>query len=84
MNLDQTSSKFVPGSKSVQAKIGSTYVPIAGSTEKKAITLTFVISLKGAFLPIQVIYKGKNTRCLPGVKFLESFCLNFFKKTLGQ
>ena len=32
-------SKFVPGSKATQAKIGSTTVPIAGST---ALTLTFV------------------------------------------
>ena len=80
MNLDQTPSKFVPGSKFAQAKIGSTTVPIAGSTEKKVIILTFVIALNGTFLPIQAIYKGKTTRCLPGVKFLESFCLSFNEK----
>ena len=80
MNLDQRPSKFVPESKYTQAKIRSTTVSFAGSTEKKAVTLTFVISLKGAFLPIQVIYKGKNTRCLPGVKIPESFCLSFVKK----
>ena len=61
MVVDQTSSKFVPGSKATQAKIRSTTVQIAGSTEKKA-------------------YEGKTTRCLPRVKFLESFCLSFNEK----
>ena len=56
MNLDHTPSKFVPGSKATQAKIGSTTLSIAGATEKKAITLTFVIALNGAFLPIQETY----------------------------
>ena len=42
MNLDQTPSNFIPGSKATQAKIRSTTVSTAGSSEKKAITLTFV------------------------------------------
>ena len=69
MNLDQTPSKFARGCKATQAKIGSTTFPIAGSTEKKAINLTFVIALNGVFRPIQAIYEGKTTRCLPLVKF---------------
>ena len=52
MTVDQTPSKFISGSKATQAKIGSTTVPIAGSTEKKTINLTFVIALNGIFLPI--------------------------------
>ena len=75
MNLDQTPSKFLAGSKTTQAKIGSTTVSIAGSTEKKAITLTFAI---------QAIYEGKTTRCLPRVKFSESFCLTFNEKHWGN
>ena len=50
---------------------------VTGSNEKKAITLTFVIALNEAFLLIQAIYKSKTTRCLPRVKFPESFCLTF-------
>ena len=69
MNLDQTPSKFVPGSKATQTKIRSITVPIAGSTEKKSITLAFVTALNGVFLPIQAIYEGKTTRYLPRVKF---------------
>ena len=77
MNLDQTPSKFVLGSKATQAKIRSTTVPIAGSTEKKAITVTFLICLNGAFLPTRAIYEGKTRRCVPRVKIPESFCLSF-------
>ena len=50
---------------------------VTGSNEKKAITLTFVIALNEAFLLIQAIYESKITRCLPRVKFPESFCLSF-------
>ena len=50
---------------------------VTGSNKKKAITLTFVIALNGAFLLIQAIYESKTTRCLPRVKFPESFCLSF-------
>ena len=53
INLDQTASKFVPGNRSTQAVIGSETVPIAGSTDKIMIRLTFCITLKGDFLPIQ-------------------------------
>ena len=83
-NLDQTPSKFVPDGKATQAKIGSTTVPIASSTEKKVITLTLVIALNGAFLPIQEIYEGKTTRFLPRVKFPEYFCLSFNEKQWGN
>ena len=80
MNLDQTLSKFLPGSISTQVKIGSTTILNAGSTEKKAVPLTFVINLNEGFLRIQAIYEGKTTRCLPRVEFPESFCLSFNEK----
>ena len=81
MKLDQTHFKFVPGSKAMQAKIGSTTVSIASSTERK---VSFVIALNGPFLPIQAIYDGKKTRCLPQVKFPEAFCLSFNEKHWGK
>ena len=80
MHLDQTLSKFIPGSISPQVKIGPTTVLIAGSSEKKAVQLTFVINLNEAFFLFQAIYEGKTTRCLPRVEFPESFCLNFNEK----
>ena len=38
---------------------------IKGLTDKRSITLTFVISLSGNFLPMQIIYQGKTTASQP-------------------
>ena len=75
INLVQTPSKFVPGNRSTQAAIGSKTVAIAGSTDKRMITLTFCITLKGDFLPMQIIYGGKTSQSIPRVSFPDSFCL---------
>lgn len=50
---------------------GSKTVAIAGSTVKRMITATFVITLSGDFLPIQLIYGGKTMKSLPPVKFTD-------------
>ena len=84
MDLGHTPSKLVPESKVTHGKIGPTTLLIAGSTEKKASTLTYVIALNRAFLPIQAIYKGKTTRSFPRVEFPESFCLSFNEKHWGN
>ena len=49
LNLDQTPSKFVPGCNKTLAKKGSKTVSIAGSTDKRMITATFVITLSKIF-----------------------------------
>ena len=77
INLDQTPSKYVPGSKSTLDKRGTKNVPIAGSSDKRMITLTFAVTLDGKFLPMQIIYGGKTKQSLPrGVKFPSSFSLS--------
>ena len=60
MNLDQTPSYLVPCKKFTMAKKGSSNVTIHGCDDKRTITATFVITLSGEFLPIQLIYGGKN------------------------
>ena len=52
INLDQASSKFVPGCNKTLAKKGCKSVPIAGSTDRRMITATFSITLTEEFLPI--------------------------------
>ena len=48
---------------------------IKGLTDKCNITLTFVISLSGEFLPLQIIYQGKTKASLPrNFSFPKSFC----------
>ena len=80
INLDQTPSKFVPGCNKTLAKKGCKSVPIAGSTDKCMITATFSITLTGEFLPIQLIYGGKTTKCIPAVSFPSDFVISVNKK----
>ena len=73
INLDQTPSKFVPGCNKTLAPRGSKSVAIKGSTDKRTITATFSITMDGKFLPMQIIYGGKNTKSIPKVDFPDSF-----------
>ena len=73
LNLDQTPSKFVTGCNKTLAKKGSKTVSIAGSTDKRMISATFVITLSGDFLPIQLIYGSKTKKSIPAVKFPDEF-----------
>ena len=52
-------------------------VPIQGLKDKRNITLTFVVSLSGEFLPMQIIYAGKTKASLPrGFVFPKGFSLS--------
>ena len=76
MNLDQTPSYLVPCKKFTMAKKGSSNVTIHGCDDKRTITATFVITLSGEFLPIQLIYGGKTLQSLPRYQFPPSFSLS--------
>ena len=78
LNLDQTPSKLIQTSRHTLAKGGSKDIPLAGSSDKRTITATFVISLSGKFLTIKLIYAygGKTDRSIPRVKFPPSFSLS--------
>ena len=77
INLDQTPTKYVPVGRTTLAKKNSKTVTIKGSTDKRTITATFAISIRGDFLPMQLIYGGKTKKCLPRFKFLEKFSLSY-------
>ena len=77
INLDQTPTKYVPVGRTTLAKKNSKTVTIKGSTDKRTITATFAISIRGDFLPMQLIYGGKTKKCLPRFKFPEKFSLNY-------
>ena len=51
------------------AEEGSKRVEIDGKDDKRQITAVFACSMAGNFLPSQIIYQGKTTRCLPKFKF---------------
>ena len=77
INLDQAPTKYVPVGRTTLAKKNTKTVPIKGSSDKRAITATFAISLQGDFLPMQLIYGGNTRKCLPRFKFPEKFSLSY-------
>ena len=69
VNFDQTGINYVPTGSWTMEHQGSKRVEIAAADDKRQITAVFAGSFTGDFLPIQLIYKGTTTRCLPLVKF---------------
>lgn len=58
------------------AKTGDKSVPFKGVSDKRNITLTFIITLSGEFLPMQIIYGGKTNASHPrGFDFPNGFCI---------
>ena len=80
LNLDQTPSKFVPSASTTLAARGEKSIPVAGSSDKRAITATFTISHDGNFLPMQLIYQGTTVQSLPQFEFPQSFSLSMNPK----
>ena len=80
MNMDQRPLKYVPAMNHTMAKRNSKSVATAGSTNKRSITGTFVITLDGRFLPMQVIYGGKTQQSLHRFNFPHGFSLRCNRK----
>lgn len=76
LNADQTPSSYVSVGKQTMAARGSKSIPIAGLSDKRNITLTFVVSLASEFLPMQVIYAGGTKQSQPrGFVFPKGFSI---------
>ena len=69
INWDQTGINYVPVSSWTMEKQGAKRVEIVGVDDKWQITAVFSCSMSGDFLPMQVIYKGTTSRCLPSYTF---------------
>ena len=54
----------------------STRVRLAGSTDKRIITLTLTVTLVGKILPFQIIYGGKTDQSLPKITFPAKFSIS--------
>ena len=76
INIDQTPSKYAPVSSRTLATRNSKHVSISGSSDKRAVTATFGITLNNSFLPMQLISGGKTIQSLPKFKFPSSFSLS--------
>ena len=76
INIDQTPLKYVPVSSRTLSARNSKHVSIYGSSDKRAITATFGITLNNSFLPMQLIYGRKTAQSLPKFEFSSSFSLS--------
>ena len=72
----QTPIRYITAGKTTLAKKSSTNVTIVGADDKRTFTATFLINLRGEFLPMQLIYGGKTTQSIPRVKFPAGFSLS--------
>lgn len=77
INWDHTGINYVPTSNWTMAEEGSSRVEIVGLGDKRQITAVFACSLSGDFLPPQIIYSGKTSKCLPSVSFPSSWHITF-------
>ena len=48
-------------------------MPVQATNDYRQITGTFSVSMRGDFLPIQLIYKGTTPRCHPDYNFPSGF-----------
>ena len=60
----------------------SSSIPIIESADKRSITGTFIITLSGEFLPMQLIYGGKTVQGLPRFKYPDTFVLVLILSTI--
>ena len=77
INWDQTGVNYVPVSEWTMSKEGSKRVEVVGVNDKRQITAVFGGTMSGDFLPVQLVYQGKTTKCLPTIDFPEHWHLTF-------
>jgi hypothetical protein len=71
LNWDHTGIKYVPVGNWTKGS------DIVGMHDKRQITAVFGCTMEGEFLPPQIIYGGKTVRCLPLVKFPDSWDITY-------
>ena len=76
-NWDHTPINIVPGSQWTMAQKGSKRIELIGLGDKRQITAVVCGTLSGDFLPLQLIYAGKTTACLPNAKFPKDWLLSY-------
>ena len=77
INFDQTGLHFVPVSEWTMEAEGTKRVEVAGKDDKKQLTAVLGGSMAGEFLPPQLIYQGKTSRCLPSVEFPDDWHISY-------
>ena len=79
INWDQTGLNYVPVSQWTMEQEGAKRVEIDGKDDKRQITAVFGCSMSGDFLPPQLVYQGKTTKCLPSFQFPSDWSITYIK-----
>jgi hypothetical protein len=76
INTNQTKNHFVStnGERTWEKK-GSKNIFVFGVEDKKQITIVVSFAVNGRFLPLQIIFIGSTTRCLPQNSPGKASCL---------
>ena len=69
VNIDQALLKYIPVGNETKAATGEHSVTNEGSADKRSTTGTFAISFDGNFLPVQLIYGGRQHKVYRGLNF---------------
>ena len=77
VNWDQTGVNYVPVSSWTMEEEGSKRIELIGKDDKRQLTVLFAGSLSGDLLPIQIIYQGKSSRCLPKFNFPDKWHVTY-------
>ena len=77
INSDQTGLQFVPVSERTVEAEGTKRVEVAGKDIKRQLTAVLGGSMAGEFLPPQLIYQGKTSRCLPYVDIPDEWHITY-------
>ena len=64
-NWDQTAIQLVPTGNWTMNEAKAKRVVIANSDDKTQITAVLAATITGEYFPVQLVYKGKTTRCHP-------------------
>ena len=81
LNIDQTPLSYVTPRKYTFSFKGAKNVPIRGVDDKRQITTTFAVSFTGDFLPMQLIYSGKNSTFHTKIKFSCQFFSSIYRES---
>ena len=72
INWDQTGINYIPVSSWTMEKEGSKRVAVASKDDKQQLTALFAGSMSGDFLPIQLVYQGKQLGVYQSISFLQT------------
>ena len=77
VNWDQTGVNYVPISSWTMEVEGSKRIELIGKDDKRQLTVLFAGLLSGDLLPIQIVYQGKSSTCLPKFNFPDTWHVTY-------